>query len=169
MVQWLLCRAKKATAVAYERISADLVDPLVLTFNKIGTFTRGRNQINVVFAQLSDDLNKQRLIKLAGMLTVLLEYIIVMRSLSLFHLETVKSTFEEYQLFSTDKRPLKPHLTIAKLSRDFPSIRSINPYLYQKYNELMFGTEQVQGIELLAMSNLADPEDGYYKVLAKHP
>ena len=84
-------------------------------------------------------------------------------------LETVRSTFEEHKMFSTDKRPLKPHLTIAKLSKDYPNIRSINPYLYQKYSDLTFGVEQVQGIELLAMGGLADEEDGYYKVFAKYP
>lgn len=80
----------------------------------------------------------------------------------------MKSTFEEY-LVLPDDRPFNPHLTIAKLSRDFPNINSINPYLYRKYNDLVFGTEVVQGIELLAMSRLADEEDGYYKVFAKHP
>lgn len=75
-----MCRAKKATAVAYERIAADLADPLVLKFDKIGTFTSGRNQItNVVFAKLCDDINKQRLIKLAGMsVTALLKYLCLM-------------------------------------------------------------------------------------------
>jgi len=85
-----------------------------------------------------------------------------------FSIEIVKTTFEEH-LFPTEDKPFNPHLTIAKLSKDVPSIRSINPYLYQKYNDFTFGTEVVQGIELLAMSRLADEEDGYYKVFAKHP
>lgn len=150
--------------MAYEKIAADLTNPLLLKFDKIGTFTR-RNQTNVVFANLCDDINKQRLMKLAGIPTVLLEHILF----NVFILETVRSTFEEHKLFSPDKRPCKPHLTIAKLSRDCPSIHSINPYLYQKYSDLMFGTERVQGIELLAMGRLADEEDGYYKVFAQHP
>ena len=72
-------------------------------------------------------------------------------------------------MFSTDNRPFNPHLTMAKLSKDYPSIRSINPHLYQKYSDLTFGTEQVEGIELLAMGRMADEEDGYYKVMAKYP
>lgn len=72
-------------------------------------------------------------------------------------------------LYSTDPRPFNPHLTIAKLSKDFPGIHSISPYLFQKYNNLTFGTELVQGIELLAMERLANEEDGYYKIFAKYP
>ena len=102
--------------------------------------------------------------KLAGMVIVLLEYII-----TLLCKEIVRSTFEEYRLFSTDDRPLKPHLTIAKLTKHSRNISSIHPYLYQKYNDLTFGTEEVRGIELLAMGRLADEEDGYYKVFAKYP
>ena len=159
-----MCRAKKATAVAYEKIAADLANPLILKFDKIGTFTRGKNKTNVVFANLCDDINKQKLTKLAGRVVVLLEYII-----TLLCLETVRSTFEEYRLFSTDDRPFNPHLTIAKLTKYSRHISSIHPYLYQKYNDLTFGTEQVRGIELLAMSRLAEEEDGYYKVFAKYP
>jgi len=72
-----LYRAKKATANAWKKIEADLADPLVLKFDKIGIFTRGRNQTtSVVFANLCDDANKQRLMKLAGKVTVLLGNII---------------------------------------------------------------------------------------------
>ena len=152
------------TAVAYEKIAADLANPLILKFDKIGTFTSGKNKTNVVFANLYDDINKQKLLKLGGMVIVLLEYIIT--SLCL---ETVRSTFEEHRLFSTDNRPLNPHLTIAKLTKHSRNISSIHPYLYQKYNDLMFGTEEVQGIELLAMGRQAEEEDGYYKVFAKYP
>lgn len=143
-----MCRAKKATAVAYERIAADLANPLILKFDKIGTFTSGKNKTNVVFANLCDDINKQKLTKLA---------------------ETVRSTFEEHRLFSTDDRPFNPHLTIAKLTKHSRHIRSIHPYLYEKYNNLTFGTERIQGIELLAMGRMAEEEDGYYKVFAKYP
>ena len=159
-----MCRAKKATAVAYEKIAADLANPLILTFDKIGTFTSGKNKTNVVFANLCDDINKQKLTKLAGKVIALLEYIII----SLYS-ETVRSTFEEHRLFSTDDRPFNPHLTIAKLTKHSRHINSIHPYLYQKYNDLKFGTEQVRGIELLAMGRLAEEEDGYYKVFAKYP
>jgi len=78
-------------------------------------------------------------------------------------------TFKEHDLYSTDNRPPNPHLTIAKLGKHVPSVRSIQPYLYQNYNNLTFGTEVIQGIELLAMSDLAEPEDGYYKVFASFP
>lgn len=152
--------------MSYEKIAADLANPLVLKFDKIGTFTGRRNQTTVLFANLCDDINKQRLMRLAGSYT---DFSIRVYSVVIwFSLETVKSTFEEY-LVLPDDRPFNPHLTIAKLSRDFPNINSINPYLYRKYNDLVFGTEVVQGIELLAMSRLADEEDGYYKVFAKHP
>lgn len=86
-----------------------------------------------------------------------------------FLLETVRSTFEEHGLFSPDNRPCNPHLTIAKLSRDCPDVNSIDPYLYQNHRNLLFGTEWVLGIELLAMGRLAAAEDGYYKVFAKFP
>ena len=83
--------------------------------------------------------------------------------------DTVVATFEEHGLYSTDNRPPNPHLTIAKLSKYVPSVRSIQPYLYRNYINLTFGTEIVQGIELLAMSDLAESEDGYYKVFARYP
>lgn len=67
------CRARKATAAAYEKVAADLANPLVLKFDKIGTFTGRRNQTSVVFANLCDDINKQRLMKVAGKMNVLLE------------------------------------------------------------------------------------------------
>ena len=63
----VIYRAKKATGVAYQRIATDLVDPLILTFEKIGTFTSGKDQTNVVFANLCNDTGKQKLMKLAGM------------------------------------------------------------------------------------------------------
>ena len=69
----MLCRARKATAAAYEKVAADLTNPLVLKFDKIGTFTGRRNQTSVVFANLCDDINKQRLMKVAGKVNVLLE------------------------------------------------------------------------------------------------
>ena len=71
-----MCRARKATAAAYKKIMADLANPLVLKFDKIGTFTGRRNQTRVVFANLYDDVNKQRLIKVAGKVNVLIEYIV---------------------------------------------------------------------------------------------
>lgn len=64
------------TAMAYEKIAADLANPLVLKFDKIGTFTGRRNQTTVLFANLCDDINKQRLMRLAGTLIFLLEYIL---------------------------------------------------------------------------------------------
>jgi len=89
--------------------------------------------------------------------------------LFILFLDTVVATFEEHGLYSTDKRPPNPHLTIAKLSKHVPSVHSIQPYLYRDYINLTFGTEVVKGIELLAMSELAEPEDGYYKVFARYP
>jgi len=156
-------RAKKATGLAYKRLITDLADPLSLKFDKIGTFSYGKyNRTNVVFAKLTDDGHKQRLLKLIGIMIVVIEFY-------LYSTDTVVATFEEHGLYSTDKRPPNPHLTIAKLSKYVPGVRSIQPYLYQNYINLMFGTEVVQGIELLAMSDLAEPEDGYYKVFARYP
>ena len=70
------CRAKKATALAYKRLIADLADPLPLKFDKIGTFSHGKyNQTTyVVYAKLTDDGHKQRFLKLIGVVIVVLEF-----------------------------------------------------------------------------------------------
>lgn len=117
-------------------------NPLVLEFKGLGHF-----QNRVLYAKLLSDDAYERLSALA---------------------DSVRKHFAISSIPSTDsKTNFTPHLTIAKIREErqfkkrnrFP--RKINPSLYKDFNDQYFGSQKVQSIQLLSMTDPKD-EDGYY-------
>ena len=80
----------------------------------------------------------------------------------------VRSIFRAHGLRSTDRRPLHPHLTIAKVTNSQTrGPWKIKKEAYLEYRDAELGSEEVRGLELLSMVEPAD-EDGYYYCFQKH-
>ena len=76
----------------------------------------------------------------------------------------VQSIFRAHGLHSTDRRPFRPHLTIAKVTNPPWKIKK---EAYLEYRDAELGSEEVKGLELLSMVEPAD-EHGYYYCFQKH-
>jgi len=133
-------RALNALRSVHQEYDKEMSDnPLELEFKGLGHF-----QNRVVFAKLSADDSYERLCNLA---------------------KVVKKHFEANTVFSTDKRStFTPHLTVAKI--DFKKkqnrfIKKIDPELYKDYVNQHFGTQIIESIQLLSMTNPKN-EEGYY-------
>lgn len=123
-----------------ERLRSSKFQSLTLTFEGVGHF---RNE--VLFVKIKNDTEFLRLNQLAGNFSLKLN----IRNLYMYVFieETVKTSFNECDIISTDNRPFTPHLTIAKLSKDptlyRKKVKKIEPILYQEYADLHFGIEQI--------------------------
>ena len=80
-----------------------------------------------------------------------------------FHLEIVRSTFEQRGLPASDTRGFTPHLTIAKMGLQprKRGLKHIDKKLYEAYSDSTIGSQTVSGLELLSMVQPRD-HDGYY-------
>lgn len=132
-------RAKKALHNVYQEYDDDLSkNPLQLEFKGLSHF-----QNKVVYAKVSNEDASQRLSSLA---------------------QSVKEHFAAYSLFTTDtKDRFTPHLTVAKIDfkNKYKGVNKINPLFYKDYVNEYFGSQTIESIQLLSMTNPKN-EAGYY-------
>ncbi|XP_067678130.1 uncharacterized protein [Haliotis asinina] len=74
----------------------------------------------------------------------------------------------DHGVVSTETKGLTPHITIMKMSKVKASFRrsvakKIDPSMYSKFKDMVFGTEMVQRLQLCAMLKPKDTS-GYYHV-----
>jgi len=77
----------------------------------------------------------------------------------------VRKCFASRAIPVTDNRPFQPHLTIAKLSKDARTRRTLKKIpaeVIGGYEQHVFGTEKVQNIQLCSMQRPHDETTGYY-------
>ena len=71
--------------------------------------------------------------------------------------------FSKHGLPTMDSRKFSPHLTIAKVNQK-ASKEGVKGIALEAYSDLLsmdFGSQEIQGLELLSMS-LPETDDGYY-------
>lgn len=77
----------------------------------------------------------------------------------------LETSLQELTGSPTAKKEFKPHLTIMKLSKDFTlrrkGISKICSSLYSDMSDMVFGSQVVQGVQLLSMNKPKD-SNGYY-------
>lgn len=113
--------------------------PFPLRFQGLGNF---RNK--VVFARLVGNNNVRRFNDVVNV---------------------VKSCYEEYGIDIEDGMKTTPHLTLFKLSKD-PTlwergVNIIDPSLYRRCKDVYFGSQIIEGLQLLSMLEHKD-RNGYY-------
>ncbi|XP_014662570.1 PREDICTED: uncharacterized protein LOC106805482 [Priapulus caudatus] len=131
----------KRAHTAMESCSSELVSdqsifPLLLDFHGIGHFGN-----SVIFAHVKDGDGLTRLSLVAG---------------------KVREHLERHGL-RTEKKPFAAHLTILKMSKARHLQRSkVDPSYYKEYEEMAFGNQQVESLQLLSMNKPKDTNGYYY-------
>ena len=72
----------------------------------------------------------------------------------------MKSIFTDRGLAETENKDYNPHLTITKIPRSKQGQNQINPSTYADLMDTEFGSQSIEGLELLEMGTTA--QDGYY-------
>ena len=73
----------------------------------------------------------------------------------------MKSAFAAHGLAKIENRKYNPHLTITKIPRERKKWDKIDPSTYAELLDTEFGSQTIEGLELLEMSTT--DEDGYYQ------
>ncbi|XP_021378098.1 uncharacterized protein LOC110466107 isoform X2 [Mizuhopecten yessoensis] len=140
-------RAKTALEVSAARLSADYRDRLVV----LGVAGLGHFRNSVLFAKVTPSDPTQH---------------DVLQNIS----DVVNDSFAENEIINTDKRSdFKPHITIAKMSKNFRKLRQkgikkIDPSLYEDEVDRHFGHQVLTTVQLCSMFK-QDKVTGYYKIL----
>lgn len=142
-----IARAKAALDLCADRLQTDYSDGLMVL--DVAGIAHFRN--NVLFAKvLPSDPNQPNLLQHIS--------------------DVVHSSFAENEIKNTDKRKaFSPHITIAKLSKNFPKLKKkgitkIDPSLYEDLVDRHLGREVVTSLQLCSMFK-KNELTGYYKIL----
>ncbi|ELT94615.1 hypothetical protein CAPTEDRAFT_207460 [Capitella teleta] len=130
-------RAKSALLESRRKLDEYISDPLTLTVQGVGRFSK-----NVVFAGLKHDEGFDQLKHVAG---------------------TVVDCMADVDIYSTDKRPLNPHLTILKTHKArfvYKNVRDMIPSITDDLKDQHFGQQKMNSLQLCKMKT--DKRTGYY-------
>lgn len=70
-----------------------------------------------------------------------------LKTFFILNLDAVRNAFESAGIYTSDDRAFAPHLTLAKLSKDFKlskKLKTIKPSVYKEFADLEFGAETVE-------------------------
>ena len=73
----------------------------------------------------------------------------------------MKSIFTDHGFAKTENRDYNPYLTITRIPRSKQGQNQINPSTYADLMDTEFGSQSIEGLELLEMGTTA--KDGYYR------